>query len=1349
MRRGLSVLLAIVLMMCLLPASAMASGGAGEAIEVTPREISVSLDGDRAEVSVQASGPSCGSYRLLVAAYGGDGRMLRAGASSIQFSQSTQTFSVGLEGCAEAVEYRAFFLAGDDSFRPVSQAIRTADRGTITPLARVHTAAELAAVDGVEPYSEHWLDDREITADLSGALGLAYSLTISDQTSFTAPPAGYDPEELIAWGKDPGLGVAVLHDHGFTGRGAVIAYVDQPIPTPYHEQYSGANLHYTNTAERSDNSMHGPAVLSLLAGKDTGTAPEAEVYYYAHAAWMADQSTHADCLYRIIEQNQSLPEGEKITMAAFSDNIDETEANADAFRAAVEACEEAGIMVWFCEEYGAAAFLPMSDRGNPENLTWDSWVTPGQPAPLVYVPTGSRTTAATMDGADYIYWASGGLSWAMPYMLGLYAIAAEIDPGLTQEQLRALVVETAYENSAGMKIVNPVSFIAAALDGVGRGAEADALRADAAARESYLYAVMNTSAMSEADLEAVAGYLSTVTDAQVLVADASGFADGPALYEALQADAASRGGTVAGVQIFGTASMVPAFPISYRVQMASGVDEGGMLLTDLFYGNFENQAEDLTSSYNVLDHFAEGWDIDLVPQRPVARLPLERGAYTAFFEKYGAFAEETGLTRQTLVNFSNPIFASTRHTDDMGAFLNRMHGEFRLLDANYRLYGNQKGDYPVTTEVLGDFTAENLSAENSAGIAEFLINSHGQRDNIDRCYYADGEEIRESLVSSATIDSVLGGNPYYLDCWTCNNGYGMEDNLTTAALNGRCVGVFSATSTLSNNGVNCAASLDEMRKSNFYYFYYSYLKALYEGQSRGQAFYAAQRAYASALIADSANSIRGDGNYQFNLYNLLSYENFGVLEPNAAAVSLYDNSGFIGRAPDIPQTPGGGGESGEDGRPERDPLTSGFPMGEAWEVPYLLQEEPSELYTIHGLTARRLSNGYVRITADYEGAAGMYIDAFNPPEGDVFMLYGGEVSGQRETFSFDLSPEELKAVEEVTILFYGEAAERYYLSFLTADVWEEAVARSILFALDGSGAPLVSYVDMDGAPEGAALAHLFISSEEHGTAWLGGYSAENTWAQMYGWALEAGTYSGAYVRYLNGQEEEIDGGYSSDVSVIVEPSQEQIACTDAFYSRSGGGYTVTITGLIPYTCRYTIELYDSDGQMFDRWNDYADETGTIRMETAASSFPDGEVQCIIRGNGDFRVSPDGKQLTCQAYQPAGPFTISDARNVAFTTSDELQQSGSVTVHGCTSQPLEDGGVRVTLTFSAPAGMDTYIFDSPDGKTYGMWGPQTIEGMNTLTFDLTAEQRETISLMVVNIFRSDSDRFFVHMRPEDL
>ena len=151
----------------------------------------------------------------------------------------------------------------------------------------------------------------------------------------------------------------------------------------------------------------------------------------------------------------------------------------------------------------------------------------------------------------------------------------------------------------------------------------------------------------------------------------------------------------------------------------------------------------------------------------------------------------------------------------MGVFLGRMDKEFNLLDVPYRLYGNLVGQYPVSTDVLGGFTAENLATENDAGIAEFIINTHGQPDNIDKCYYVDGQEIRESFVNMDTINQVLDSNPYFLDCWCCLNGYGMIDNLTTTALNGKCVGMFSTTTTLSGNGENNRATVDEMKNSNF------------------------------------------------------------------------------------------------------------------------------------------------------------------------------------------------------------------------------------------------------------------------------------------------------------------------------------------------------------------------------------------------------------------------------------------------------------------------------------------------------------------------------------------------------
>ena len=176
------------------------------------------------------------------------------------------------------------------------------DEAAIYPLVKTYTPAELPAVDGVEPYSDFWFGDNRVSADLSVAPGLAFSLTFSDKTRFSGTlPAGYDPQALLEWGKYPGLNVDILQKHGFTGEGAVIAYVDQPIGK--HEQYNTDKLHYTNNSGKNT-SMHGPNVLSMLAGKDTGTAPEAEIYYYASID-SEDQVYLADCLYQIIEQNKA------------------------------------------------------------------------------------------------------------------------------------------------------------------------------------------------------------------------------------------------------------------------------------------------------------------------------------------------------------------------------------------------------------------------------------------------------------------------------------------------------------------------------------------------------------------------------------------------------------------------------------------------------------------------------------------------------------------------------------------------------------------------------------------------------------------------------------------------------------------------------------------------------------------------------------------------------------------------------------------------------------------------------------------------------------------------------------
>ncbi len=410
--------------------------------------------------------------------------------------------------------------------------------------------------------------------------------------------------------------------------------------------------------------------------------------------------------------------------------------------------------------------------------------------------------------------------------------------------------------------------------------------AESASQGKYLYAILNVPRMTASDLSAVGDFLAKVVEAQVLIVDADCFPDAPALYTALCEDHRARGGEIVGVQIFGNIDLVPSFQIGYCVQMKDGVDQGDPFLTDLFFGNLNNDPQLLNVDYSVQTHFAEGLDVDLVPQWRVARLPLASGEFAAFMRKYDRFVADTDLKAPDLVSFSNPIFQSLRHVDDVGAFIERADKELGILKLPYRLYGNLAGDYPVQSpQVLGDMNPMNMAKENEQGIAEFIVNSHGDREYIIIYVYMNGKPYSEYFLHMDNVNQLLDANAYYLDCWSCLNGQGMKNNLTTTVLKGQCVGVFSTTGIISNNGVNRYADTEEMKRSNFFYFYYTYLKELSAGRTRSEAFFEAQQAYAIALMEDSEREVRWGSNYQFNIYNLLAYHNFGVLEPNYDMIS--------------------------------------------------------------------------------------------------------------------------------------------------------------------------------------------------------------------------------------------------------------------------------------------------------------------------------------------------------------------------------------------------------------------------------------------------------------------------------
>ena len=53
------------------------------------------------------------------------------------------------------------------------------------------------------------------------------------------------------------------------------------------------------------------------------------------------------------------------------------------------------------------------------------------------------STTADMSGDTYVYYADGGWSWTVPYIAGVYALCAGVDPDITPEAFYDAAVKTA------------------------------------------------------------------------------------------------------------------------------------------------------------------------------------------------------------------------------------------------------------------------------------------------------------------------------------------------------------------------------------------------------------------------------------------------------------------------------------------------------------------------------------------------------------------------------------------------------------------------------------------------------------------------------------------------------------------------------------------------------------------------------------------------------------------------------------------------------------------------------------------------------------------------------------------
>lgn len=282
--------------------------------------------------------------------------------------------------------------------------------------------------------------------------------------------------QVMEEGRNPGLGVRELHRSGITGQGVNVGIIDQNLLTD-HPEFAGKIAAYYDTGcsvPEDEGSMHAPAVTSILAGETIGVAPGVRVYFAAVPSWELDSAYYAKALYWLIEQNEKLPEGEKIRVVSVSavPSGPETlfEKNTQMWDEAMRAAHAAGILVLDCGSGEsrvpiAPAYYDPQQRENVERCRV-GWPNASWPASVgeIAAPACYRTVAEEYDRGEtsYCYDGPGGLSWAVPYVAGVLALGWQVNPQLSNEEIVQLLLTTACGENAGPGgVVNPAAFIEA------------------------------------------------------------------------------------------------------------------------------------------------------------------------------------------------------------------------------------------------------------------------------------------------------------------------------------------------------------------------------------------------------------------------------------------------------------------------------------------------------------------------------------------------------------------------------------------------------------------------------------------------------------------------------------------------------------------------------------------------------------------------------------------------------------------------------------------------------------------------------------------------------------------------
>lgn len=100
------------------------------------------------------------------------------------------------------------------------------------------------------------------------------------------------------------------------------------------------------------------------------------------------------------------------------------------------------------------------------------------------------------------------------------------------------------------------------------------------------------------------------------------------------------------------------------------------------------------------------------------------------------------------------------------------------------------------------------------------------------------------------------------------------------------------------------------------------------------------------------------------------------------------------------------------------------------------------------------------------------------------------------------------------------------------------------------------------------------------------------------------------------------------------------------------------------------------------------------------------------------------------------------KTVVYQKRADGMSTEDVVVHSFTCDLNGDGSYHFELTITAPAGMRTCLFNSPNGEVFKRFLSSTTGDEQTYIFDISSADVAQVGDISFNVFNSDTERCFI-------